>query len=153
MTRTTRHKSGGAAKPVSVRLTLEERTALEQAARSARLTPSAYIRSRLFRSDAVNASAGVMRLSAAAQRELCARLLAKLGQTGLMQKLSAIQESTDLGLLCSASEASELRDVRTVLNDLLRELQDVRAELLRVLGRSSGDWEPGKPAMRGKDRP
>lgn len=113
--------------PVSVRLTLEERLRLEQAANGMSL--SKYIRFRLFQADtAANAGDTEIRLSPAARQRLLAQILATLGKSGIAATLSELTELARLGLFPSDA------DTATPLAQARDELIKLRRDLLRGLG-------------------
>ncbi|MBM1556250.1 hypothetical protein JQV19_06250 [Sulfitobacter mediterraneus] len=113
--------------PVSVRLTHEERTLLEQAAGDMSL--SRYIRFKLFQADRHNsASYDQERLSPAARQKLLAQILSSLGKSELSVPLAELAELTRLGLLPNGT------NVAAPLAQARGELSKLRHDLLRALG-------------------
>lgn len=125
---TTKQNHTAKSRPVSVRLTPEERAALERDAKGASL--SRHIRARLF--DGFDSGVGEMRLSPETRQKLLAQILARLGQMGIAISLSELAELARLGLLDMTPEAER------ALLDALGDLRDLRRDLLIALGKRPG---------------
>lgn len=110
--------------PVSVRLTHEEREVLRLAAGDTSL--SDHIRGRLFGEDQVS---GIEpRLSPQAQQRLLARILVALGKSEITTSLAELADLARLGLLPPDADLADSLDAAR------KELQTLRADLLRALG-------------------
>lgn len=122
MTNNTRHTRQS--RPVSVRLTPEERAVLEHEAGSASL--SQHIRARLFSGTLTPNSEE--RLSAASRQKLLAQILSRLGAMNAGKNLSDLADLARLGLLEMSPEAED------ALLDASREFQGLRHDLVKALG-------------------
>lgn len=111
-------------RPVSVRLTPEERAVLEREARGASL--SQHIRARLFSDAASSASAD--RISPEARQRMMAQVLSQMGSMNAGQNLQELAELARLGLLQMTPETE------STLQETLREFRDFRHDLLKALG-------------------
>lgn len=114
---------------ISLRLTADERATLEQACRGHSL--SAYVRQRLFQNSNEHPT-GELRLSPQARQQLLARILMRLGELGLASKLSELSDAARVGILDASPETERL------LSDLLKELHELRRDLLKALGLRPG---------------
>lgn len=113
--------------PISLRLTNEERSWLESAAKGH--TISEYIRSRLFRQvPGVYDLREAGRLSAQNRQILLARILAELGRSGFAKSLTEIAQAARAGVLPLTP------DVIETIEDACRQIRDIRGRLLRALG-------------------
>lgn len=111
-------------RPISVRLTGEERLLLEQQARGRPL--SEYIRNHLFPSGSTKSSE--VRLSKMDRTRLLAQILAKLGTSKSGKAL------VDLSELVSAGVFPASEDIAATLRDAQIEFRSLRQDLLKALG-------------------
>lgn len=118
------HSRGRSSVRVSVRLSPEERQALEQAAKGKTL--SAYIRQKLLSADTINTE--TIRLSPQARQKLLAQILASLGKSNLSVSLKEIAEAAKLGLLPLTEDV--LADIKTATT----QIKFIRKILLKALG-------------------
>lgn len=108
--------------PISIRVTAEERTRLEQEA--GERTLSAYCRSRLFGTKDKRGPDRKPSTDAA----LLARILAQLGQSGVPQNLNFIADAIRTGTL------DDDPALQAKLEDACAFIIAIRAELIRALG-------------------
>lgn len=111
--------------PISVRLTREEY--MEAKAAAGGLSLSAYIRKCLFHGHSVVAQ-HPSRISPKGRQELLAKILMKLGQLDLDQKLVRISDALNLGVFQNADE------IEASLKDIHVEMRALRHDLLSALG-------------------
>jgi hypothetical protein len=109
-------------RPISIRVTAEERARLEREAGN--LTLSAYARSRLFDGPAPRRQ---HRKQPSVDRVALARILALLGHLGIAPNLKTIAESARTGTLeCGPELLAQLeqasRDIMLMRSDLIRAL-------------------------------
>lgn len=119
--------------PISLRLSAEEKTQLETAAKGQ--TISAYIRSRLFHPILESQDCGrdASRLSPRARQTLLARMLAELGRQGFAKSLGDIAEAARAGVLPLSPDVLETVDVAC------RHIRDLRKHLMIALGSKRED--------------
>lgn len=119
-------KAGRSHAPFSLRLSVEERAALDRAAGSEPL--GAYIRSRLFSEDAALPAPRRRRREVVADHAALGRVLGALGQSRLSNNLNQIAKAAHLGALPMSDDlAAELRDA-------CADIAAMRADLMRALG-------------------
>lgn len=115
--------------PFSLRLTHEERARLEAEAKGKPL--GAYIRERLFG----DAAAPRKRVgnSPVKDKDALGRVVGALGASRLSANLNQLAKAVNTGSLSVTPETE------TELVEACREIADMRADLLRALGKSPGD--------------
>ncbi|WP_147283790.1 hypothetical protein [Bosea caraganae] len=115
--------------PLSLRLTPEERRQLERDAGGHPL--SAYIRHRLFSSPAPSSAplgTDTARISPGERQRQLAQILSRLGGCGIGRALLELADAARIGILPLTP------DVLAELRSALRDIADLRADLLRALG-------------------
>lgn len=122
----------GPLSPISLRVTPEERAALENAAKGTSL--SNYIRSRLFAPETGMEAeiVEVSRLSPITRQQLLAQILGELGRSGIAQSLSDLGYAAQIGVLPLTPEV--LADIRSAC----AHIAEMRSALLRGLGLRPG---------------
>ena len=132
MTIESSHRRPSAA-PVSLRLTPEERLQLERDAAGQSL--SAYIRFRLFAGPAREtlSAADKARLSPSERQRLLAQILVRLGGGGIGRALMELADAARVGILPMTP------DITNELRSALRDVADLRTDLLRALGLKRAD--------------
>ena len=115
--------------PFSIRFTFEERARLDVERGNRPL--SAYIRERLFGDDA--APRKRRGNSPVKDTEALGRVLGALGQSRLSSNLNQLAKAVNTGSLPVTPETE------ADLKEACREVADLRADLLRALGKSPGD--------------
>lgn len=128
-----RHKFNTLAKrktpaPFSLRLTFEERAKLEEAANG--LPLGAYIKAKLFGEDLEKVRRRNTR--PVEDHVALARVLAALGQTRLSSNLNQLARAVNTGTLPVHP------DIEAEISAACREIVEMRAELMRALGKSGG---------------
>lgn len=122
--------------PFSLRFTFEERARLEKDA--AGMSLGGYIRARLFGEDAApRRTRGKFPVK---DHAALARALALLGGARLSQNLNQLAHGMNLGILPAAP------DTEADLREACRAVVEMRAELLRALGKTDGGRQPGGPS-------
>jgi len=116
--------------PFSLRLTFEERARLEREA--AGMSLGAYIREKLFRDDARPARRKRGKFPVKDQTAL-AKALALLGASRLSQNLNQLARAVNIGALPVTPETE------ADLREACQAVEDMRAELLRALGKMPED--------------
>lgn len=125
-------KKAGSARypaPFSLRLTHEERARL--LADAGRKPMGAYIRERLFGDDAAPRKG--RGYSPVKDYEALGRVLGALGRSRLSSNLNQLAKAVNTGSLPVTPETE------ASLRQACREVSDMRADLLRALGKSPGD--------------
>lgn len=115
--------------PFSLRLTFEERARLEREA--AGMSLGAYIREKLFGADASPPRRRRGKFPVKDQAAL-GRALALLGGSRLPQNLNQLARAVNIGALPVTPETE------TDLREACRAVDEMRAELLRALGKMDG---------------
>lgn len=118
----------GSPAPVSVRLTFEERAALDQAAGKEPI--SQYIRTRLFSEQAIHPQGEVpeMRFSPKERQKLLAKILGLLGRSEAAASLADLVAAAKMGLLPLSP------DVLSQLRRACADVAEIRVMLMRALG-------------------
>lgn len=114
--------------PFSLRLTFEERAKLEAVANGVPL--GAYIKAVLFGEDLDKVRRRNTR--PVEDHKALARVLAALGQSRLSSNLNQLARAVNIGTLPIHPE------IEAELRDACLEVSEIRAELLRALGKSGG---------------
>ena len=115
--------------PFSLRLTYEERAQLE--AEAGDMPLGAYIREQLLGDDA--APRKRRGNSPVKDKEALGRAMGALGASRLSSNLNQLAKAVNSGSLPVTPE------VETELKEACRDIADMRADLLRALGKSPGD--------------
>jgi hypothetical protein len=119
--------------PFSLRLTFEERAALEQAA--AGMLLGEYIRSRVF--DGAAAPRRTRGKHPVKDHEALGRVLGELGRSRLANNLNQLARAANTGSLPVTPETE------AALQDACDAIQEIRTELVRALGLSPEPPSPG----------
>lgn len=118
--------------PLSIRLSAEERRALE--ARAGSVSLSAYVKSRLF-----GATGGAVRAKARRvqmDEAMAGRILAALGRASLVPNLAALAQAVQSGSLSADEETARH------LQLACRDVAAMRALLMLALGKKDGTARP-----------
>lgn len=122
--------------PFSLRLTFEERAQLERKAGQQSL--GSYVKQALF-SDVPGLTLGAGTRRVTADQALLAKILAKLGETGLADSMRRLADDADLGAVF-VDDALKAR-----LHAACDDIAGMRDLLMHALGKRSAPVAPAKP--------